>query len=413
NSDGTLDIPIPTEHKLRSGRKTLTVNLWLQDKNIKKIPEIFNLENKCKFTVSYSLKPDFEQANKHIDTAEKLVQQKYWDKAIIEYEKTKRFVWDIPNWLAIPTRKIAFCRFNINWDKANNSLSLREFESAVKYFEVCKSEAKKGDFSDEFENAEDAWRNATYLNAKEQIKTGNVKSRDFALSRLQMISGSFKRDEIPYLIREIKKKLPCPACRFTGKCTKCEGAGRILHSCRTCTGKGIVKEKCRICNGTGKEKCPECNGDSFKWIRCKNCTGTGKIKCPRCNGKGEFCVKCVKCDGKGEIFDELKRIRYMRKKCTDCNGKGYKIASCNNCKGKGLVKCPVCVRGYSSKSGYMKKDCTNCFDGRIACRNRDCRNGWFSEICHECAGRKQIYYSCRQCSGSGVCPYCHGIGHRP
>ncbi|MCD4656518.1 MAG: hypothetical protein K8S87_03130, partial [Planctomycetes bacterium] len=92
---------------------------------------------------------------------------------------------------------------------------------------------------------------------------------------------------------------------------------------------------------------------------------------------------------------------------------GYKIMRCSNCKGKGLINCPSCVRGHGSKSGYVKKDCTNCFDSRIPCRNRNCKNGWLNETCSECNGRKQIYYPCRKCSGSGVCPYCHGIGHRP
>ncbi len=412
NDDGTLDIQIPTENNLRSGRKTLTVVLWLQEENTKN-SEISNLENKCKFTVSYSLKPDFEKARKHIDAAENLIQQKNWEKAITEYEESKIYIWDIPSWLAMPNKKIALCRFNINWLKAVKSIDLREFESAITYYEICKKEAKKGDFSDEFESADASWRDAVYQNAKEQIKTGNKQSREFALDRLQLIPGSFRRDEIPYLILEIKRKLPCPVCGFTGKCTQCEGAGKILSTCRTCAGKGIVKEKCRICGGSGYEKCPVCNGIGFSWERCDNCMGTGKIKCPKCSGKGEFQVKCTKCDGKGTIAVNNELDKSIRTKCPDCDGKGFKIIRCTNCNGNGLISCPICTRGHGSKSGYVKQDCSNCIDGRISCRNRNCRNGWLSEICPECAGRKQIYYPCRKCNGTGICPYCHGIGHRP
>jgi hypothetical protein len=71
-------------------------------------------------------------------------------------------------------------------------------------------------------------------------------------------------------MKEIEKNI-CSACGGTGKCTKCAGAGHVLHD--PPTPITVVSGTIRSERQTGtSRKCPRCYGSGT----CQKCKGTGK-----------------------------------------------------------------------------------------------------------------------------------------
>lgn len=68
-------------------------------------------------------------------------------------------------------------------------------------------------------------------------------------------------------------------------------------SCGCCGSSG----KCSMCNGTGKMSCYCCNGtgsigdEQHNYKTCSTCNGNGNVTCKKCNGNG----RCTVCNGRG------------------------------------------------------------------------------------------------------------------
>lgn len=131
--------------------------------------------------------------------------------------------------------------------------------------------------------------------------------------------------------------------------------------------KVVKKFICSTCHGTGK-------------VVCSKCGGEGERVCPHCGGTGHACPVCTR--------GYVSKTRLI--KCKECYGRGYTVDKydgsehrCSHCGGSGQVKekykeiCPNC------HGDYTKTD----------------------HVCDECGGRKKIY-----CPTSEKCPDCGGRG---
>lgn len=77
---------------------------------------------------------------------------------------------------------------------------------------------------------------------------------------------------------------------ISSECAYCHGSGKISVTCKRCSGTG----KCSLCQGTGKISF----GDEEK--PCSICGGTGK--CRECNGEGTIQQTCRQCGGRGKVI---------------------------------------------------------------------------------------------------------------
>ncbi|MEM4888439.1 MAG: hypothetical protein QXJ64_03230 [Thermosphaera sp.] len=75
----------------------------------------------------------------------------------------------------------------------------------------------------------------------------------------------------------------CPECKGTGKCSSCDGTGKM--KCPTCKGEGIVAGWFEYYG------CPDCGGKGVS-INPNNVTkGSGFVTCRKCLGSG-ICSTC-------------------------------------------------------------------------------------------------------------------------
>jgi len=82
-----------------------------------------------------------------------------------------------------------------------------------------------------------------------------------------------------------------------------------------------------------EELCPDCKGTG----KCSNCNGTGKMICPKCNGdgyyeSGGYYYGCETCGGGGVTGYAFKLTKEVTK------GSGF--VTCKKCSGTGV--CPTC-----------------------------------------------------------------------
>ncbi|MEM4977399.1 MAG: hypothetical protein QXT64_08755, partial [Desulfurococcaceae archaeon] len=82
------------------------------------------------------------------------------------------------------------------------------------------------------------------------------------------------------------------------------------------------------------ELCPDCKGTG----KCSSCNGTGKMVCPKCNGDGYYYeigryYGCATCGGKGASYRAYEVT------------KGSGFVTCRKCSGTGV--CPTC-KGFRS-----------------------------------------------------------------
>lgn len=73
-----------------------------------------------------------------------------------------------------------------------------------------------------------------------------------------------------------------------GKCTACNGRGRVPFACMHCKGSGF--SLCGSCSGTGQRPfvgpCISCRGTGRSQMMCSFCSGKGFPPCAACDGTG-------------------------------------------------------------------------------------------------------------------------------
>lgn len=89
-----------------------------------------------------------------------------------------------------------------------------------------------------------------------------------------------------------------------------------------------------------EELCPDCKGTG----KCSSCNGTGKMVCPKCNGDGYYAsgiwyYGCATCGGEGSSLFAYEVT------------KGSGFVTCRKCSGTGV--CPTC-KGFRCTWGAKR-----------------------------------------------------------
>ncbi|RME83198.1 MAG: hypothetical protein D6785_07005 [Planctomycetota bacterium] len=294
-----------------------------------------------------------------------------------------------------------------------------------------------------------------YQAIEERMASSSRKELEEALEFAQKSLKYYPSNIVQGKILEIKRRLPCIECGFTGKCVHCKGKRGKLYLCPTCRGNQRVYTKCPVCGpygegkrGDGKANCSQCAGTGYIGVPCQFCNGVGRVTCPTCKGKGFFVGKCRKCKGRkvlpcGNCYGKGTVIAPNGRPmiCPVC--KGRKFFSCNLCKGTGILRyrcepsASLWLVGiflknpsfrYKFCNGQGTVPCPQCH-GTLKVRTicPQCQGARRIGTCPKCNGagriivpcptcppehKGKIFKSCPHCKGTGVCPVCKGVGHR-
>lgn len=196
-------------------------------------------------------------------------------------------------------------------------------------------------------------------------------------------------------------KVSCIDCGGSGKCSICEGEGKIVLM--------RFSQRCPICRGSGL--CTTCYGhgelSEYKAILEKNKDDTPKGFVS--SGKPDDLYACRYCFGTGD--------------CKSCNGSGTNSTlgiDCSSCKhDKG--KCSNCMgKGYLTREEHNERVFKNTthFYPDTDDENYECPSCKGSGKCIECNGTGKndasspVFraFGCRLCDKTGKCPGCGGDG---
>lgn len=188
--------------------------------------------------------------------------------------------------------------------------------------------------SEEWKNFDDSDDTFRFRMAVKSDKYGEVVNRLNDLKRNQSLEAAYELDrtwrevlscstDVPKHVQEYIYSAICALCyakgnvqsvearknlfdaknlwtRVSVKCGKCHG--KKMQICDACknedifSGKLGVTGKCTNCDGKGRVTSKKMNLS----LRCAACEGSGL--CCKCKGKGKIAVNCGVCDGKGRIL---------------------------------------------------------------------------------------------------------------
>ncbi len=138
------------------------------------------------------------------------------------------------------------------------------------------------------------------------------------------------------LAETVRQIAGCIACRggLSLACPLCQGTGQQDRlTCPSCKGSsaGAVDDRYRK---AGQTNCGKCSNTGYVTGKCTKCNGAGKQECDTCHGKG----------WRGTVTDGSIWNLFNRTDCYRCQGSGSVIPGaacrCGNCRGLGYTITP-------------------------------------------------------------------------